>query len=58
MSSDWQGAESVVLVYLGLWLKEVSRVAVLGLPEPDSDDFLGKPHMGVLWKNRTEAFFL
>lgn len=31
-------------------------MAVLGLPEPDSDDFLGKPHMGILRKNPTEAF--
>lgn len=31
-------------------------VAVWGLPEPDSDDFSGKRHMGVLQQNPTEAF--
>lgn len=31
-------------------------MAVSGLPEPDSDDFSGKRHMGVLQQNPTEAF--
>ena len=33
-------------------------MAVLGLPQPDSGDFLGKRHMGVLQQNPAEAFLI
>ena len=33
-------------------------MAVLGLPQPDSGDFLGKRHMGILQQNPTEAFLI